>query len=71
MKGPVPDLEAIDGDDPLLTIPPPRYNSTLAVFCNTLYIFIVVLLITYGIFQIWRHLRMGFLIISLDDFYTL
>ena len=56
VKGPVPDSEAIDGDDPLLTILPPWYNSTLAVFCNMLYIFIVVLLITYGIFQIWRHL---------------
>ena len=31
-KGPVPDSEAIDGDDPLLTIPLPQYNSTLAVF---------------------------------------
>ena len=62
-KGPVPDLEAIDGDDPLLTIPPPQYNLMLAVFCNMLYIFVVVLLITYGIFQIWRHLWTGFLII--------
>jgi len=74
-KGPVP--EALGADDPLLTIPLPRYNAMLAVLRNTLYMFVVVFL--------WNRLLMIFQTISryggiyergsreytLDDFYAL
>ena len=52
-KGPVP--EAIDLDDPLLTIPLPRYNAMLAVLRNTLYMFVIVFIVgsvTYDIIEI-------------------
>jgi hypothetical protein len=32
--------EVIDPDDPILSVPPPRYNAMLAVLRNTLYMLV-------------------------------
>ena len=36
----IPVSEALTAEDPLLTIPLPRYNAMLAVLRNTLYMFV-------------------------------
>ncbi|KAI1784172.1 galactose oxidase [Ganoderma leucocontextum] len=55
---PPPPEDEIDPDDPMLTVPLPRYNAMLAVLRNTLYIY-------GGIFE------KGSREYTLDDFYTL
>ena len=52
-KEPVP--EALGADDPLLTIPLPRYNAMLAVLRNTLYMFVFILF-----YFLWNRLLMSF-----------
>ncbi|KAH9917135.1 galactose oxidase [Epithele typhae] len=53
-----PPPDEVDPDDPMLTMPPPRYNAMLAVLRNTLYIY-------GGIFE------KGSREYTLDDFHSL
>ncbi|KAI0367424.1 galactose oxidase [Pilatotrama ljubarskyi] len=55
---PTPQDDEVDPDDPMLTVPLPRYNAMLAVLRNTLYIY-------GGIFE------KGSREYTLDDFYSL
>ena len=69
-KGPVP-----DADDPLLTIPLPRYNAMLAVLRNTLYMFVFLFFVGEQLFI--NNSRYGGIYergsreYTLDDFYAL